>query len=288
MKVLITGINGFIGKNLAEYLSCQGIDVIGIYRTNKPVGLNCKLIKVDLWRDNLQSILNGESIDAVVHLAGQMRGIYAQEYLENTVCATQKLIKYAEENKITTFIYASSISTYGNTFGEVNESSDRINLDDYGMSKYFCERLLEDSKIKKRYVIRLPRTLGKYCDLTYQWIPKLTDDLLNNKDIYYMNPDLEYNNMAYIKDVEDFINKLLLSQQEEFQSFVLGAGDKKTILEIIKRIKDLTESTSRLIEKSSEGRNKCYSIDISKAKKYGFNGRSVEDILYNFVRDIKE
>ena len=252
------------------------------------MNINCKLIKADLWSDNLQSVLNENSIEAVVHLAGQMRGIYVHEYLENTIYATCKLIEYAEENKIKTFIYASSISTYGDTFGEVNESSDQINLDDYGMSKYFCERLLEDSVIRNRYVIRLPRTLGKYCDLSYPWIPKLTNDLLNGKDIYYMNPALEYNNMAYIMDVMEFIHKLLISQTDEFQRFVLGAEDKKTILEIVKYIKELTASTSKLIEKRSGGRNKCYSIDISKAKKHGFYGRSVEDILYNFVKDIKE
>lgn len=285
--VLITGIGGFIGQNVAEYLVNNGKKVIGVYHNNKPEHFRGQIFSCDLSRDGIMKYLDGKKVDAIVHFAGQMRGDKVRDYLDNTVGSTRNLIDYAENTGVNTFIYVSSISVYGETLSEVNECSDRINPDDYGMTKYLCERMLEDSHIANRIVIRLPRTLGKGCDLSYPWIPKVTGQMLRNEDVYYMNPDLMYNNMLYVDDLSKFLLHILdAGDLAGFERFVLGAKGKMRILDILCELRKCLGSQSSLIEKQPVGRNKCYAIDATHAQKYGFYSREISRIIEDFAKDM--
>lgn len=287
MAVLLTGAGGFIGENVIEYLTENGVNMIGIYHNKKPKYKIEKMFSCDLSKESPEQWIQDEKVDAVIHFAGQMRGDKIRDYLDHTVESTRKLIDYAEKVRVKQFIYISSISVYGETLADVNESSDRINLDDYGMTKYLCERLLEDAGIEKRTVIRLPRTLGKGCDLSYPWLPKVTGRMLKNEDVYYMNPELMYNNMLYIEDLNKFLMLLLRDERKGFERFVLGAKGKMSILNILKLLKQELGSASNLIEKQANSRNTCYAIDISHAEAYGFHSRTIEEIIEKFAKDIK-
>lgn len=285
--VLITGIGGFIGQNVAEYLTNCGIEVVGVYHNNIPSCRIKKKFSCDLSRDDFESYLGTETIDAIIHFAGQMRGDKICDYLDNTIGSSRKLIEYAERTKVNTFIYISSISVYGETVSQVNERSDMINPNDYGITKYLCERLLQDAHINRRIVIRLPRTLGKGCDLSYPWLPKVTDQFLKNEDVYYTNPELLYNNILHVDDLSKFLLHLLLEKTTGFERFVLGAKDRKRIIDILYCLKNCLSSQSELIEKPIQERNKCYAIDITHAQEYGFQSRSVDEIIRKFVEDIR-
>lgn len=286
MNVLITGVSGFIGNNLAEYLTQRTNDVIGICHSRLPKCSIKKVLTCDLAKDDLIECIGDEKLDAIVHLAGQMRGNYVCDYLDNTVHATRRLIRYAEQQQITRFIYISSISAYGETLSAVDEASDRINLDDYGMAKYICERMLEDSDIESRVVIRQPRTLGKGCDLSYPWLPKVAYQMMRDEPVYYMNPQLMYNNLLYVDDFSAFIQILLTKNVIGFERFVLGAKGSMSILQILELMKKNLASNSELIEKEATGRNKCYAIDVTKAGNYGFCSGTPEEILCKFCEDV--
>lgn len=287
MKVLLTGTGGFLGQNAADYLKENNIGVLGLYHKRKPTCSIDGMFSCDLLHDEIEKYVGNKKIDAIIHFAGQMKGDQVRDYLDNTVTATRRLMDYAQKTQVRQFIYISSISVYGETRSDVNENSDRINLDDYGITKYLCERLLEDAEIESRIVIRLPRTLGKGCDLSYPWLPKVTGQMLKNEDIYYMNPDLLYNNMLYVDDLTKFLLFLLNKNKKGFERFVLGAKGKMRILDILKVLKQDLGSTSNLIEKQASGRNKCYAIDTSYAEECGFCSRTIEDIIKSFVQDVK-
>lgn len=295
-NVMITGANGFIGRNLAEYLISNGINVICIYRSVKPVlsvNANKLLGKLVIKQANLSDpaqcdmLFRDETVDAVVQLAGQMRSKRVKDYLENSVRTTENMIAFAEKYKVSTFIFASSISVYGYVSGIVNENSDKINPDDYAVAKIICERLLEDSKILNRIVLRLPRVLGKDIDLSYPWIPKLTDMLLRNETLEFFNPKLQYSNMAYVDTISEFIQKLISEQKDGFEVYGLGAADSRSVKYIVEKLKMLLNSESTLKEIHKGVRNTCHHIDISKALEAGYKALSVDETLERFAMDIK-
>ncbi len=287
MKVLVTGSGGFIGQNMARYLSEHGMEVIGVYHNRMPEYRTYKMFSCDLSKDRIQDYTENEKIDAIVHFAGQMRGNEVRDYLDHTVGSTRNLLDFAEDAKVPCFIYISSISVYGETLSEVNEESDRINLDDYGMTKYLCERLLEDARIEKRIAVRLPRTLGKGCDLSYPWLPKVAGQMMNQEQVFYSNPDLLYNNMLYADDLCEFLYGLLGMNFTGFERFVLGADGKMRIIDILELLKQNLSSSSQLTEKPAGGRNKCYAIETSHAQEFGFHSRSIKEIIEAFAGDLK-
>lgn len=286
MNILITGASGFIGSNLVEYLRARGNYVIGVYNSRIPESAMDAMISCNLAREDLEACFGNIRLDAIVHLAGQMRGNRICDYLDHTVHATRKLLEYAEEQKISRFIYISSISVYGETNAAVSEESDRINANDYGNTKFICERLVEDSSILSRVVIRQPRTLGKGCDLSYPWLPKVADQMLRNETVYYTNPDLMYNNLLYVDDFSDFILRILQTDVDGFHRFVLGAKTKMRVFDILQCMKKNLNSTSELMERIPEKKNTCYAIETSYAESYGFRPRTSEEAIIQFCRDI--
>lgn len=290
--VLITGVGGFIGGNITRYLMEKGYRIYGVYHNTKPDLLEGMItIQADLadsveFYERMENVEIGQ-IDAVLHFAAQMLGSKIEDYLENTINSTRNLLAYAVEHHIDTFIYASSIAVYGMTDIAVNEKSDRINLSDYGISKFICERLLEDAAIKNRISIRLPRMLGRKIDLSCPWIPKLTESLLKNQRIRYFNPGMEYNNLAHCDTLAEFIDTLIHRDGLGYVLVGIGSENPQSILSIIKYLKELTHSTSILVEKSSEQRNTCFLIDISKAVSMGYKPMTVRKTLECFVRDLE-
>ena len=289
-NVLITGIGGFIGWNVAGYLAEHGVEVIGVYHRRKPDdNLRCKTVfSCNLSENSIEECMDNNVVETIIHFAGQMKGDKIWDYLDNTIGSTRKLIDYAEKTKVKTFVYISSISVYGETLSSVNENSDMINANDYGMSKYLCERMLEDANIENRIVIRLPRVLGKGCDLSYPWLPKVTAQLLKNEDVYYRNPDLLYNNMLYVDDLSKWLLYILDKDINGFNCFVLGAKGKERIIDILEKLKKELSSTSKLIEKEASTRNTCYAIETEHAEEYGFSSRSIDEIIEKFAKDIRK
>ena len=294
-KILITGATGFIGQNLVEYFINNNYDVTGTWSHNEPKKYceTVRYIQSDLSNGKaVEKLFGSVSFDAVIHLAGQMKGKYVRDFLRNSVEATDYLINLAEKQGVKTFIYASSLSIYGNTDSIVNEKSDRVNLDDYGTAKYVGERLLEDSNIENRIAIRLTRMLGKNIDFSYPWLPKLAKELMTNKEIKYFNPELMYNNLAHVDTLGNFIIKMLKDKTGAWNGYRvmgLGASEPLKVIDIINYMKQGLNSTSPLTEiKENLPRHTTFLIDISLAEEYGYEPWTVKETLTRFINDIKK
>ena len=172
MKILITGIAGFIASNIASELINKGHKVIGIDDLTNGKKFNipkkCKFFKLDLSNKVKLSKIN-TNIDQIFHLAGQSSGEKSFENpvkdLENTI-STLNLIDFALK-KVKKFIFASSQSVYGNV-DDIGISEKHIvnPLSCYGNSKLSSENYLKIFKDKLPYVIfRINNVYGYGQDL---------------------------------------------------------------------------------------------------------------------------
>ncbi|UZD97172.1 NAD-dependent epimerase/dehydratase family protein [Pseudomonas corrugata] len=142
MKVLITGANGFIGKNLVAHLhERQDIQIVRFGRENLP--------------SNLVSMLEG--VDFVFHLAGVNRPQRVEEFNEGNTDLTETL--------------CSAIRATGRLIPVVYTSSIQAELDKpYGVSKRGAEQsLLKLSQEQGGavYLYRLPNVFGKWARPNY-------------------------------------------------------------------------------------------------------------------------
>ena len=137
MRILITGICGFIGYNLATQLVSEGHEVTGIdalttsythkvHRARRELlnSQNIPVIAVDLLDVEFESVreLVGSPskapLDAIIHLAAWPGVLKSEEepkeYFKNNVAAFSRTLGLIEVLKPAKFIYASSSSVYGN------------------------------------------------------------------------------------------------------------------------------------------------------------------------------
>jgi len=142
MKVLVTGANGFIGKNLVLRLREQADTEVLIYVRGQ---------------DN--AVLNEalRQCDAVVHLAGENRPADVQAFADVNVGLTERICQ--------------SMRAQGRLLPLILTSSAQVELDNpYGRSKLAAEQtvqVLAHEQGNPVAIYRLPGVFGKWCKPNY-------------------------------------------------------------------------------------------------------------------------
>src|SRR5882672_6371748 len=131
MRVLLTGVAGFIGMHCAKRLLARGDTVIGIDnlspyysvklkedRLKQLAGKNFFFEKADLAQAKfLRRVFKAAKPDRVLHLAAQAGVRYSLEnpaaYLEANVVGFGNLLECCRERPLRHLVFASSSSVYG-------------------------------------------------------------------------------------------------------------------------------------------------------------------------------
>jgi UDP-2-acetamido-2,6-beta-L-arabino-hexul-4-ose reductase len=142
LKILITGADGFIGRNLRAQLESEGEHRIFLFTR-------------ETSQQELQQALN--LVDGIFHLAGVNRPINPSDFYKGNTSLTKDIVDYLLAGQLNPFIvYASS------TQAELEN--------DYGKSKLQAEQLLLEysSKAKARIsILRFPNVFGKWSKPNY-------------------------------------------------------------------------------------------------------------------------
>ena len=154
MKILITGIHGFVGTNLVKALSSEhtiyGVDIIfpskqGVEKTFR-------------WEDLNKSVI--PEVDAVIHLAGKAhdtkKQAKAEEYFKINTDLTKKIYDYFISSAAKKFIFFSSIKAAADKVeGDfVDETVVPKPFGPYGESKIAAEKYIQEHISKQTYILR--------------------------------------------------------------------------------------------------------------------------------------
>jgi nucleoside-diphosphate-sugar epimerase len=154
MKILITGINGFVGSNLTESLkadhSIWGIDIVPVNKDGILGSFN--------WNQFDQL----PEVDAFIHLAGKAHDTkntsLDEEYFAVNVGLTQKVFDYFLRSKAKKFIYFSSVKAVADNVDTVLTEDEQPNPQTpYGKSKLEAEKYIQMQAIapeKQVYILR--------------------------------------------------------------------------------------------------------------------------------------
>ena len=169
MKVLITGINGFIGKHLANKLIEEGESVFGLGTSEicATDGVNGYFSGDVLNAEVVAKAM--EDIDVVIHLAALTAHSdivdNKNKTLEVNLLGTKNILdSFSKSEKAQKFIYAST----GKVYGEIeklplDEKHPTQPLNILGKSKLITERLIDfyDNKKKEYIIFRIFNVFGE-------------------------------------------------------------------------------------------------------------------------------
>ena len=194
MKILVTGSNGFVGKNLISELKNRGYKEIYEFNRNTDINLLDEYTK---------------QCDFIFHLAGVNRPKDNSEFMEGNFGFTSILLdKLKSNNNKSPILITSSI---------------QAKLDNpYGKSKKACEDLIfnysQDENIKS-LVYRLPNVFGKWCKPNYNSaVATFCNNIANNLEIKVNDPEVTMN-LVYIDDVVDELINALNGHENKIDRF---------------------------------------------------------------------
>ena len=159
--VLITGVSGFVGRNLKEYLHGQNsFQITGASRSAEKISEIQELTSVYSYDQLLQD--SSSSYRSYVHLAGKVYDLREkatrEEYIKANYELTKKLFdRFCEDPAADKFVFVSTIHVLTeNPDGLIEEGYTPIPVTPYGESKQMAERYLFDHcpPDKKVYVLR--------------------------------------------------------------------------------------------------------------------------------------
>lgn len=166
-KVFITGVTGFVGRNLAEYLYCQGFIIYGLVR-NKLKFLNANipfvypiygdLNDINKWENNLIEK------SYIIHAAGLISSAREKYYYEVNSVGTKNLVNAVLKNNpfIKKFLYISSLAVAGCSNSVPRTENDEPQpISHYGKSKLLAEKEAE-KLMSKLTILRPPVIFGPY------------------------------------------------------------------------------------------------------------------------------
>ncbi len=218
MKILVTGANGFIGKNLACHLKERGHQILPFVRGNAV--------------EDLRAYLN--EADFVAHLAGVNRPLREEEFAEGNVGLTRTLVEEMGKAGRKTPIFFSS--------------STQAELDNpYGRSKKAAEDLILSYGRETGapvYVRRLCNVYGKWCRPNYNsaiatWCFSLTHGMPIE-----VNEAAGAIDFAYVDDVCEGILSLIENGGETGVK-ALKAADKAAPKEVASILRSFEEGRKR-------------------------------------------
>jgi UDP-glucose 4-epimerase len=169
MKVLITGVAGFMGSHLADAFLAKGYDVVGIdnllggYEENVPAGVDFH--NIDL--DNLELIQPlFEDVDLVVHTACtayEGLSVFSPSLVvRNTMQITTNIMSACVKANVKKIVHLSSMARYGTQdVVPFVESMTPKPQDPYGIAKYGAELMIKNIADTHglNYVILVPHNI---------------------------------------------------------------------------------------------------------------------------------
>src|SRR5215212_4935650 len=257
-SILLTGVAGFIGSHLAEYLSAAGWSVRGVdaftetyapklKRDNVAAvsrSTNLELVTCDLAREDLHDLLDG--VDAVLHLAGEP-GVPASwgsgfaVYVERNIIATQRLLEAATAAGVDRFVYASSSSVYGAADRPVVESALPRPLSPYGASKLAGEVLVGAYAQQRRLSTVALRYFSVYGprqrpDMAAH---RFIEALLDHRPVVIHGDGSQARDFTYVTDVVAATAAALTASVPTGSVLNVARGESVEVRELIATLADL-------------------------------------------------
>ncbi|QWD64372.1 NAD-dependent epimerase/dehydratase family protein [Polynucleobacter sp. MWH-UH2A] len=245
---LVTGGAGFIGAAIADRLLKAGNQVMVADNLstgkieNIPSG--CSFLKMDLSQEHEYVRLNDQHFDAVFHLAAQSSGEASFDDpsydMKSHVVSTFLLLEHCRKKNIKRFLYASSMSVYGDVAIQPVKSNEKHNPKTfYGVGKAAAEKYINfysnyygiNATIFRMFSVYGPNQ--NLDNLMQGMISIYLAYLIKDMPIIVKGSKERYRDFIYIEDVVTVWVTALNSEATYGKTYNLGSGVPTTVEKLL-------------------------------------------------------
>ncbi len=243
-KILITGVAGFIGSNLADRLIHEGHSVLGIdnlsYGIREQVPEGVEFHRLDIRDADIYPVFAGA--DIVFHLAAKNSLIDCQNdpvgTMDNNVVGTANVFEAARRSgSVKKVMYAES--------SVLEEGDDRLN-GFYAISK------MADAKIAQGYRaaygvtsvgLRYFNVYGPRQDYRRTAPPVMSKFIITllkgESPVIFEGDAMNKRDFVYVDDVNDFHLRCITDDRVNNKTFPLGSGTNYSMVEVLAAIQKI-------------------------------------------------
>jgi UDP-glucuronate decarboxylase len=285
VKVLITGVGGFIGSNLAASHVGRGDQVIGIdnFSTGNKRNLN-DLRNLELIEGGVSESLNKvpEDIDVVYHFASpaspEKYMALAMNTMEVNTGGTLAMLEFSVRTGAR-LVFASTSEIYGDPlvspqsedyWGNVNPIGPRSVYDE---SKRFGETLVAFFQREQKAnagIVRIFNTYGPNMDpYDGRVVSTFIRQALNSEPLTIFGDGTQTRSFCYVDDLIDAMVKMMNSEAGFTGPVNTGNPGEFTMLQLAETILRLSNSKSKLVFAplpSDDPKQRQPDITLAKAK----------------------
>ncbi|MHB8166431.1 MAG: NAD-dependent epimerase [Sulfuricella sp.] len=248
MKVLITGVAGFIGMHVAQRLLEQGVEVVGIDNLNDYYDVQLKedrlkqlmplpgfrFVKLDMAeRAAMEALFATEKFQRVVNLAAQPGVRYSiknpHAYVNTNIVGFLNVLEGCRHNGVEHLVYASSSSIYGANTHMPFSVHDNV---DHPVSLYAATKKSNELMAHTySHLYLLPTTGLRFFTVYGPWgRPDMSPSLfasaiLEDRPIDVFNQGKMQRDFTYIDDIVEGVVRVLNKVAEPNPSFDREAPD---------------------------------------------------------------
>lgn len=281
MKVLVTGIAGFIGFHVAKRLLDEGYSVVGFDNLNDYYDVQLKIdrlkelqvenlennwisnnsklkfVKADLMeKDVLMKLFHEEQFDYFVHLAAQAGVRYSltepQKYIDSNITGFLNILECCRNYPVKHLVFASSSSVYGLNSKVPFSTDDRTDspISLYAASKKSNELMAHTYS----HLFKIPATGLRFFTVYGPWgrpdmaMYLFTEAVVNDKPIKVFNEGNMSRDFTYVDDIVESISRVIVkapdNEQLPMNLFNIGNNKPEKLIDFIEEIENATQKTA--------------------------------------------
>lgn len=302
MKILVTGVAGFIGSNLADRLVEEGHTVIGIDDLSAGILEQVPKVvdfhKIDVRAGGISQYFDG--VDAVFHLAAKNSIPECQnnpvETADVNIMGTLNVFEAARAAHVKRVIYAESSAIYEATKVLPTPETDFSPRTFYAITKatnHLFGKAYKEFFGLNMVGLRYLNVYGPRQDYRRAIPPFIVDKiilLLKGERPWIFGDGSKRRDYIHIDDVNDFHLKCLTNDSVLGKVFNIGSGKLNSMLEVLGILQNII-GTHEIPEFRPDipGEAQATLGDITEAKKTGWVPKvSLQDGLANMIKYIQE
>ncbi len=282
MKMLVTGVAGFLGSALAQQLLENGHEVLGLddlstgKEENIPGGVVFELGDM-LDRHKLWTLLQG--VECVYHLAAKVSVqesiLYPREYNSTNVGGTVSVMEAMRDVGVKRVVFTSSGAVYGAQKAQpLHELMVTSPDSPYAVSKLSAEyyvRTIGKLWGIETVTLRIFNAYGPGQHLPADHppvIPNFLKQAVKGGSLIIHNSGSQTRDFVYVDDVVNALIKASTASGVDGSTINIGSGKEHSVLDLIKNIIELTDAdTEAIFNHKATGGVSRMRADISRAAK---------------------